>query len=207
MQFLSKTNHTPPINVTHMSNLILSVGLTKFLGLTLDSFLSWKPHIEQLTSKLNSAYYIIRSLKTLTPLETLHLIYFSNFHSIISYGIIFGGNTGYSNSLFKLQKRVIRTMMNAGNNESCRELFKHLNILPLQSQYILSLSLFVVKNFNVFKPNSMFHSFNTRHCSDLHQPPVRLTKVQKGVHYSGIKVFNYLPNNIKVYLMMLGNLN
>ena len=36
-------------------------------------------------------------------------------------------------------------MMNAGKGESCRELFKHLNILPLQSQYVLSLSLFVVK--------------------------------------------------------------
>jgi len=91
MQFLSKTNHTPTINVSHMSNLILSVGLTKFLGLTLDSFLSRKPHIEQRTSKLNSAYYIIWSLKTLIPLETLCLIYFSNFHSIISYGIIFWG--------------------------------------------------------------------------------------------------------------------
>jgi len=197
MQFSSSTNYTPMIKVSHMSNLILSVGLTKFLGLTLDSFLSWKPHIEQLTSKLNSAYYIIRSLKTLIPLETLRLIYFSNFHSIVLYGIIFWGNTGYSTSLFKIQKRVIRTMMNAGKNESCRKLFKHLNILPLQSQYVFSLSLFVVKNLNMFKPNSMFHSINTRHCSDLHQPPVKLTKVQKGVYYSGIKAFNCLPNNIK----------
>ena len=62
---------------------------------------------------------------------------------------------------------------------------------------MLSLSLFVVKNLNMFKPNPMFHSINTRHCSDLHQPPVKLTKVQKGVYYSGIKVFNCLPNNIK----------
>ena len=83
-------------------------------------------------------------------------------------------------------------MMNAGKDESCRELFKRLNIFPLQS-----LSLFVVKNLNMFKPNSVFHSINTRHCSDLHQPPVKLTKVQKGVYYSGIKVFNCLPNNIK----------
>jgi hypothetical protein len=99
MQFSSKTNHAPMINVRHKSNLILSVGLTKFLGLSLDSSLSWKPHIDQLTSKLNSAYYIIRSLKALIPLETLCLIYFSNFHSIILYGIIFWGNTGHSTIL------------------------------------------------------------------------------------------------------------
>jgi len=80
-QFPSKTNHAPTINVGHKSDLILSVGLTKFLGLSLDSSLSWKPHIDQLSSKLNSAYYIIRSLKLLVPLETLRLIYFSSFHS------------------------------------------------------------------------------------------------------------------------------
>ena len=83
------------------------------------------------------------------------------------------------------------------NLEACRELFKRLNIFPLQSQYVFSLSLFVVKNLNMFKPNKLFHSINTRHCSDLHQPPVKLTKVQKGVYYSGIKVFNCLPTNIK----------
>jgi hypothetical protein len=88
-------------------------------------------------------------------------------------------------------------MMNVSKGESCCELFKHLNILPLQSQYVLSLSLFVVNNLNMFKPNSMFHSINTRHCSDLHQPPVQLTKVQKGAYHSGIKVFNCLPTKIK----------
>jgi hypothetical protein len=91
-------------------------------------------------------------------------------------------------------------MMNAGKDESCHELFKHLYILPLQLPYVISLSLFVVKNLNMFKPNSMFYSINNRHCLDLHQPPVQLTKVQKGVYhsdYSGIKVFNCLPNNKK----------
>ena len=141
MQFLSKTNYAVNTNISHKTNRI-----TNFLGLTLDSTLSWKPHIDQLISKLNSACYVIRSLKSLIPLETLRLINFSSVHSIISYGIIFWGNSSYSNTTFKLQKRVIRTMMNAGNRESCRELFKKLNILPLHSQYILSLLLFVVKN-------------------------------------------------------------
>jgi hypothetical protein len=52
------------------------------------------------------------------------------------YGVIFLGNSPYSNNIFKLQKRVIRIIMNAGNKVSCRKLFKKLNILPLHSQYI-----------------------------------------------------------------------
>jgi len=114
-----------------------------------------------------------------------------------SYGIIFWGNSTYSNTIFKLQKRVIRIMMNAGNRDSCHELFEKLNILPLHSQYTLSLLLFVVKNRDTFKSNSVVQSINTKHCSDLYLPSVHLSKVRKRVYHSGIKVFNCLPPRIK----------
>jgi hypothetical protein len=48
-----------------------------------------------------------------------------------------------------------------------------------------------------FTTNSDVHTINTRHGSDLHSSSTKLTKYQKGVYYSGIKIFNYLPQNIK----------
>ena len=184
------------MNINYKTNRISNVCRTNFLALTLDGTLSWKPHIDQLISERNSACYIIRSLKSIISVENLRMIYFSSVHSIISYGIIFWGNSTYSNTIFKLQKRVI-IMMNAGNRESCHELFKKLNILPLHPQYILSLLLFVVKNINMFKSNSVVHSVNTRHCSDLYLPSTHLSRVQKGVYHTGTKVFNCLPPRIK----------
>jgi hypothetical protein len=86
--------------------------------------------------------------------------------------------------------------MNAGNSVSCHELFKILNILPLHSQYILSLLLFVVQNIEEFTSNSEVHSINTHHKSHLYPPSIKLTKYQKEVYYSGIKIFNHLPQNI-----------
>jgi hypothetical protein len=41
------------------------------------------------------------------------------------------------------------------------------------------------------------HKINTCRKSDLHVPLVSLTKVQKGVYYSGITLFNSLPPSIK----------
>jgi len=119
-------------------------------------------------------------------------LYFSSVHSIISYGIIFCGNCTYSNTIFKLLKRVIRIMVNVGNREPCRELFKKLNILTLHFQFILSLLLFVVKNINMFKSNSVVHSVNTRHFSDLYLPSVHLSKVHSvnTRHFSDL----YLPS-------------
>jgi thiamine pyrophosphokinase len=88
-------------------------------------------------------------------------------------------------------------MMNVGNSVPCHELFKELNILPLHSQYVLSLLLFVVKNIDDFKSNVEVRSINTRHKSDLFPPATKLTKNHKGVYYSGIKIFNQLPQSIK----------
>jgi hypothetical protein len=57
--------------------------------------------------------------------------------------------------------------------------------------------MFVVKNKELFKMNSDVHNFNTRSNYDLHLPAANLTIFQNGVWYSGIKVYNRLPTNIK----------
>ena len=112
------------------------------------------------------------------------MVYFSTVHSIISYGIIFWGVSTHSKIIFKIQKRIIRIITNSGNKDSCRNVFTKLNILPLQSQYIFSLLMFVVKNKDIFKTN-------------LHLPPARLKIFQQGTFYSGIRAYNHLPKNIK----------
>jgi biotin synthase-related radical SAM superfamily protein len=67
--------------------------------------------------------------------ETLRKVYFAYIHSVMSYGIIFGGNQPYSDKIFKIKKRVIRIITNSRMRDSCRELLKKLEILPLYSQY------------------------------------------------------------------------
>jgi len=99
--------------------------------------------------------------------------------------------------IFKIQKRVIRIITKSRARDSCRELFKKLEILPLYSQYIFSLSIFVIKNKHLFSTNYQIHSVHTRFKTNLHPPIANLTKLQKGVYYSGIKIRNNPPHNIK----------
>jgi len=99
-----------------------------------------------------------------------------------------------------MQKRAIRIIMGHGNRESCRNVFKKLNILPLMSQYILSLLTFVSNNKEQYFRNSEIHNINTRHTSNLHLPKAYLNIYQKGVYYLGIKIFNSLPWHIKTYI-------
>ena len=72
-----------------------------------------------------------------------------------------------------------------------------LKVLPLSSQYMFSILLFVVNNREYFTPNSIYHNNNTRQRNDLHLPQVTPAMYQKGVYYSGIKIFNALPKALK----------
>jgi hypothetical protein len=69
---------------------------------------------------------------------------------VLAYGILFWGISPGSDKLFKLQKRVVCIMTGQGTRASCRDLFKEMEILPLKSQYISSILLFVVKNKKTF---------------------------------------------------------
>jgi len=122
---------------------IATTQILKFLGLTIDTTLTWKHHIGELTSRLNKACYALGLIKPFMSLDVLRSTYFSYAHSIVSYGAIFWGNSSYSDDIFKIQKRIIRIIMNSSRNDSCRQLFKDLNILPIRSQYIYIFNTFI----------------------------------------------------------------
>jgi len=56
---------------------------------------------------------------------------------------------------------------------------------------------FVVENMSLFRVNSEMRGINARQNFNLCQAQGNLKLYQKGVYYSGLKVFNNLPPNIK----------
>jgi hypothetical protein len=189
IQFSTKLNLGTSICMDCEHNYIENSQSTKFLGLILNKTLSWQLHIDKICAELKSGCYILRTLKPTLSVSNLKTIYFSFIHSIITYGIIFWGNSAASDEVFKLQKRAIRIITSSHSITSCRNLFKEMNILPLQSKYILSLAVYVAKNIDDFITNSDIHSINTPHKSSLYPPLLRLTKYQKEVYYTGIKIY------------------
>jgi len=120
--------------------------------------------------KLSKACYVLRCIRPFMSLGALKSVYHSYFHSLLSYGIIFWGNSSYSLHIFRLQKKAFRIIMGLRTRDSCRKPFKHSRFLPLQSQYILSLMTFVVENMSVFHVNSEMRGINIRQNFNLYQP-------------------------------------
>jgi hypothetical protein len=131
LQFKTTNSSTIEIDISYNNKHIVNNLNSQFLGITVDSSLSWKNHIDGLMVKLSKACYAVRSLRPFVSQESLRMIYVSYFHAVMSYGIIFWGNSSHSGNIFKLQKRVIRIITNSRSRDSCRELFKKLDILQL----------------------------------------------------------------------------
>ena len=131
-----------------------------------------------------------------SDIEVLRMVYFANFQSVTDYGIIYGGNSTSSSQISLLQKKIIRIMIRVSPKFLCRGLFRKMDILNFPCFYIFSLKLLLLNNFNNFHTNSSVHEINTRYKYQLQRPVVNLSCYQRGVYYSGIKIFSSLPSAI-----------
>ena len=192
-----KTKHYYNVNTQTKFDLkyITKAAATKFLGLIIDDTLSWKQHTDQVINKMHVACCVIRNIKSLESQDTLKIIYFAHIHSILSYAIILGGNSSYINKVFIL-KKIIRIITNT-IRDSCRELFKDIQILLMYSQYIYSLIIYTINNKHLYNINNEIQKYRTRNNNNLHLPIVNLSKFNKGAYFLGIKAFNHLLRYIK----------
>uniref|UniRef100_A0A146KUR3 Putative RNA-directed DNA polymerase from transposon X-element n=1 Tax=Lygus hesperus TaxID=30085 RepID=A0A146KUR3_LYGHE len=86
-------------------------GQVTFLGLEIDSRLSWNPHVQILSSKLSSCNFMLRRLALSVSRGVLRTVFFACFMSRASYGILLWGNSSHARDIFILQKRAIRILM------------------------------------------------------------------------------------------------
>jgi hypothetical protein len=159
MKFTSSYHRNETFQTTYHNKRLIGTNNTKFLGLELDKNISWKNHVQKIIPKLSSAYYLVRRMYPCCTLDTLKMIYFANFHTVMEYGIIFWGISVGSKIIFQHQKRIIRIMTGCTSRTSCRPLFRSLEILTLTSQYILSLMGFLSSNLDIFVFNTSVHKY------------------------------------------------
>jgi len=131
IQFTNKNKSTSDIQIKYEYKRISIVNERKFLGLFINTNLSWKAHIECSKSKLSSACYATRSVKPHVTINTLKMIYYSYFHSIMTYGLLFWGNSPDSTKIFSLQKKIIRFL--GSWYRASRIIIKQTNMMQLGS--------------------------------------------------------------------------
>jgi hypothetical protein len=80
-------------NLMYADQVLPETDTIKCLGLQLDSHLMWKTHTNSLLNKLSTVCFIMRRLSYMLNSDTMTILYYAHFHTLIKYGIIFWGTS------------------------------------------------------------------------------------------------------------------
>ena len=204
----------------------------KYLGVILDSCLTWKPHIEYMCNELRPKIGLLSRLRHILPRKELCMIYMTLIQSIIDYGITLWGFSSKANvaQIARFQKRCARLITGQFNYTiSSQLLLNELNLLNIEDriQYFISIAIFkcLLKLAPYYLQDKLtlcneLHDYLTRDTTLLSIPQARTNYMKRSFAFQGPSLWNSLPppirslnlsvpqfkSQLKRYLLNNGNL-
>lgn len=206
IRFRPQRNFEPGFNIRVDGQELQEVNSIKYLGIYLQSNLTWDMHIRYLKSKLSSVIGILFKFRYAFDHNTKFLLYQSLIQSQLNYmAIIYGyRQSSELRSLQRLQNKSLKCVAGVPLSYPTRSLFCNLfpNVLPVHGIYKFQTILYVYKCLNnighhtiCFRRNQ--NSFNTRNNQLLRIPLCRTETTKQRIEFSGSNEFNNLPNAVK----------
>ena len=162
MLFSKRKNNLPgEINLRINNNDIESVTEFNFLGLYLNSKLSWDTHINVIGKKISRAIGIIKKLKLIFPQKILISLYNTLILPHINYCLLSWGSSNAAECIFLQQKKAIRAISSASHNAHTEPLFKIFNILKLNDIFNYRLLTFYYNLRHNKVPLDRFVNYNS----------------------------------------------
>ena len=128
----------------------------KYLGVLIDCHLSWHDHEMELHSKLSRAIGMLCIIRHYVKHDTLRMIYYGIFSSILMYGSqIWGQHNTIVRKLQILQNKALRIMNFCPRRSSASPLFKKCNILKLGDNISLQNFLYAHDSLRENLPTSL----------------------------------------------------
>ena len=115
------------------NNAIEKIDNFNFLGLHLNTRLTWHTHVSEISKKISRAVGIIKKMQWIFPTEILLAIYNALVLPHINYCILSWGAD--SNTIFILQKKAVRAIVSAVYNAHTEPFFKLYNLLKIEDIY------------------------------------------------------------------------
>ena len=197
-------------NSTYTSTSLECKEHVKYLGILLDSNLSWKFRIEYVALKISKIIGVIARLRHFVPLCTLLNIYRSLIFPYMSYGLAAWGQAAktHLHKLLVLQKRVLRLMYFSEPRAHAVSLFITSNILPINMLYVEAVSslmygisrLSVPSNISdLFTKAYKIHTHKTRSSSsgNFYIKSSGLSLNQRSFARFGAKLWNSYPDKFR----------
>ena len=117
-----------------------------FLGLILQSNMSWSMHTDHISLKVSKAIGIIYRLKDVYPLLVLQTLYNTLIFPYFNYCILsWGATISNGNRLHLLQKKALRLISNSNSIAHTEPIHKNLRLLKLTDMFPIAVWKFYYK--------------------------------------------------------------
>ena len=184
------------------------VSQTKYLGVTIDSNITWSKHIETMYKRLSSKIGILRRIRHCVPKYCLVTIYNSFILPLFDYcDIIFdSADKKHLDKLQILQNRSARIILGAHRLSHREDMFKKLGWLSLQNRRKLHKAVMMYKVIRglapdylntSFKQRNQIHTYQTRFSSHIQKPIPYSKSILNSFQFSGANLWNSIPDHIK----------
>ena len=160
-----------PNSISFSKSEIIRSKSVKYLGITLDEFLSFKEHTINVCNSLKKYFRIFYNIRRYMNKSQSTSLYYSYIYSRIQYAIsIYCANSQNNiNMLQTMQNKLLKVLLSKGMRYSTNQLHNDLDILKVSDLESLETITFV-KNFMLNKLPEAFsnyyskpnHNFNTR---------------------------------------------
>ena len=181
-----------------------------YLGIIIDSNLSWKKQVEYIVKKIKRNIGILCKLRHFVNKEILVSLYYALIYPFLTYGILSWGCTYETNlkPIFILQKKAVRIITFSAYDDSSSSLFKELSIIKLFDLVNLHIAIFMFKFHNnllptafslFFKKIQQVYKYNTRLSAkqSYYIPKARTNYGIFNIRFQGPKVWNDIDEQLK----------
>ena len=208
--FATRNFTRPNLNVQIEGHTIDETYQTKFLGVIIDSNLTWKQHIMYISGKIAKGIGIIKKARKVLDKETLVTLYNSFIYPYLCYcsHVWSGTSVTYMNRLIILQKKIIRIIAGVRPRSHSKPLFKELNIMNIENigKFQIARFMYHIYNHNaldifisMFTRNKEIHTHETRQSDHFHIPLTRKEIGKANIRYKGAIIWNdIMKSSIRV---------
>ena len=192
------------------SEQLKQVKRIRYLGVHIDSYLTWKYNLQHITKKIKRSVGILAKIRHYLPISILLQLYYTLIYPYLTYAVTTWDNT-YAitlKPLITLQKKAIRLISFSEFRAHTSPLFAHLKILKFSDLIFLNNALlmydFHENNLpsvfhDFFTPESSVHKYNTRLASkdSYYISKVRTNYGKFNIRFVGAKVWNSIDESFK----------
>ena len=172
------------------------VDHAKYLGILIDNKLNWSFQIDAVNLKLAKGTGLLAKIRHFVPSNTLRSLYFSFNNPYIEYNLLNWGMAGSTrlNTIHLKMKKAVRIMSFKPSDYHAADLFKELEILPLDKSIELKYGKFMWRLKNGYLPISLTKNYHSNVRTVFSSSLSRLESMKNFVLFAGPRLWNELPS-------------